>query len=250
MAFNEGERHWIVRAFFNGVGGIATCVVTIVVGVAKFTLGTWMVLVLAPLLIALMAGIRRHYRDVEDALTLDRLEGGAVPSLLAPHVLVLVSPLDRATLHALAFARSLSTEVSAVHVTDVRHTPEAIRQQWDILVPNVKLEIVESPYRALIQPLLAYIDAVERMDPGRPITVVLAEFVPRHFWNYFLHNRTALRLKLHLFLRRNTIVVDVPYHLTWTTITVVLRSEGPPGECRYASGMHFPGDSSSLRSSE
>lgn len=40
----------------------------------------------------------------------------------------------------------------------------------------------------------------------------LAEFVPRHWWEYLLHNQTALRLKLRLFVRRNTIVADVPYH--------------------------------------
>jgi hypothetical protein len=77
----------------------------------------------------------------------------------------------------------------------------------------VPLVIVESPYRALLPPLLAYIDALDRQDPRRPITVVLAEFVPRRPWEYLLHNQTALRLKLHLFFRPNTIVVDVPYHL-------------------------------------
>ena len=75
------------------------------------------------------------------------------------------------------------------------------------------LVIVESPYRALIPPLLAYVDAIRKGDPDRAVTVVLSEFVPRHFWEYPLHNQTALRLKLRLFLRTNTIVVDVPYHL-------------------------------------
>jgi hypothetical protein len=62
-------------------------------------------------------------------------------------------------------------------------------------------------------PLLAYIDAADRNDPDRPTTVVLAEFVPRHLWEYPLHNQTALRLKLRLFFRPNTVVIDVPYHL-------------------------------------
>ncbi|MGQ9663644.1 MAG: hypothetical protein ACUVWX_15140 [Kiritimatiellia bacterium] len=73
------------------------------------------------------------------------------------------------------------------------------------------LVIVESPYRALIQPLLTYIDAVDKQDPQRPITVVLSQHVPNHFWEFFLHNQTTLRLKLHLFFRRNTVVIDVPY---------------------------------------
>jgi hypothetical protein len=78
----------------------------------------------------------------------------------------------------------------------------------------IDLVIVESPYRALIAPLMAYVDAKEKQDPRRPVTIVLAEFVPRHFWEYALHNQTALQLKLSLFFRPNTVVVDVPYHLS------------------------------------
>jgi hypothetical protein len=54
---------------------------------------------------------------------------------------------------------------------------------------------------------------LQRHDPNRPVLVVLSEFVPRHWWENLLHNQTALRLKLRLFSRRNTIVADVPYHL-------------------------------------
>jgi hypothetical protein len=77
----------------------------------------------------------------------------------------------------------------------------------------MELVVVESPYRALIGPLLAYMNALQRQDPGRPILVVLSEFVPRRWWENLLHNQTALRLKLRLFLRPNTIVADVPLHV-------------------------------------
>jgi hypothetical protein len=90
---------------------------------------------------------------------------------------------------------------------------EKMRSLWNEWGGPVKLIILESPYRALIAPLLAYIDAAEAADGARPTTVVLAEFVPRHLWEYPLHNQTALRLKLHLFFRPNTVVIDVPYHL-------------------------------------
>ena len=52
----------------------------------------------------------------------------------------------------------------------------------------------------------------QHQDPTRPVLVVLGEVVPRHWWEAVLHNQTALRLKLRLFFRRNTIVADVPYH--------------------------------------
>ncbi len=77
----------------------------------------------------------------------------------------------------------------------------------------MELVVVESPYRALVGPLLRYMDALQSLHPNRPIVVVLAEVVPRHWWENLLHNQTSLRLKLRLFGRKNTIVVDVPFHL-------------------------------------
>jgi amino acid transporter len=208
----RSESRWRVRAAINGVGAITTGVVAIEVGIAKFSLGAWMVLVLIPLLIALMWGIAMHYREVGDALTLDRADM-PLPRLAVPHVIVPIARLDRSALAALSFARSISLDVTALHVADDATEAERMRRRWAQRDDGIPLVIIESPYRALIPPLLAYIDERERADPERPITIVLAEFVPRRFWDYFLHNQTALRLKLRLFFRPNTVVVDVPYHL-------------------------------------
>jgi len=92
----------------------------------------------------------------------------------------------------------------------------------------MELVVVQSPYRALIGPLLAYMNALQRQAPHRPILVVLSEIVPRHWWELLLHNQTALRLKLRLFVRPNTIVADVPFHLDRTEPTVP-ESRGPRG---------------------
>lgn len=208
------ERGWQWRAAMNGLGAVATGIVAIVVGVAKFALGAWMVLVLIPVLIALMWAIHRHYRSFEDALTLERPEV-RIPRRSAPRVVVPIGRIDRAALEALAFARSVAPQVTAVHVTDDPAEAERVKQRWQQLESDgdVELVVVESPYRALVQPLLAYIDALAAQDPDRPITVVLSEFVPRHFWEYLLHNQAALRLKVRLFFRPNTVVIDVPYHV-------------------------------------
>jgi hypothetical protein len=107
----------------------------------------------------------------------------------------------------------MASDAIAVHISDGPEEAAEMRRRWDRLGSDVELAIVESPYRVLVAPLFAYIDALERQDPARPITVVLSEFVPQRIWDYLLHNQTALRLKLRLFFRRNTVVVDVPYHL-------------------------------------
>lgn len=208
----DAEAGWQWRAGVNGLGAIATGLVAVVVGSAKFALGAWVVLVLIPILVAIMMTIQRHYNEVEDALTLERPDAPLAPPP-HPQVVVPVSRLDRAALRALAFARSISTDVTAVHVTDDPEEAEATKRLWASWGENIPLVVVESPYRALIPPLLAYLDAIDSHNPNRPVTVLLPEFVPRRVWEYFLHNQTAFRLKLRLFFRPNTIVIDVPYHL-------------------------------------
>ena len=136
-----------------------------------------------------------------------------LPRLAVPQVVVPIARLDRAALRALAYARAISSDVTAVHVTYDRAGAERMRERWALRQDGVPLVVIESPRRALIPPLLAYIDARQRQDGERPIAVVLSEFVPRRFWEYLLHNQTALRLKVRLFFRPNTVVVDVPYHL-------------------------------------
>ena len=204
-------RGWRWRAAMNGAGAVATGLVAIIVGAAKFALGAWIILLLIPTLILLMMAIRRHYESVETALAPDW--STARTPVAAPRVLVPIGRIDQASLSALAYARSISPDVTAVHVTDDEAAAEAMKERWEREAPLVPLVILESPYRALLAPFLAYINAVERMDPGPRTTIVLSELVPRHFWESLLHNQVALRLKLRLFFRRNTVVIDVPYHL-------------------------------------
>jgi amino acid transporter len=205
------QRGWRWRAALNGAGAVATGVVAVIVGVAKFALGAWIILLLIPLLIGVMWAIAQHYRSVEEQLAVSWTDQ-RLPRRV-PRVIVPVSRLDHATLEAVAYARSISTDVTAVHVADQRSDVEEMKRRWEEWGGPVKLVILESPYRALMAPLMAYIDATETMDPSQPTTVVLSEFVPRHIWEYPLHNQTALRLKLRLFFRPNTVVIDVPYHL-------------------------------------
>jgi amino acid transporter len=205
------EPGWRRGLAINGLGALTTAVVALVVASSNFFQGSWLVIVLVPLLMLLLLGIHNHYRDMDKALTLDRIPD---KEEIAPRPIVIVpiSRLDRPARQAIAFANSISTDAVAVHVTHDPATADALRERWPQWAGSTELVVVESPYRALIGPLLAYMDALQRQAPDRPILVVLAEFVPRHWWENLLHNQTALRLKLRLFSRRNTIVADVPYH--------------------------------------
>jgi amino acid transporter len=207
----DEQRGWRWRAVLNGAGAVATGVVAIIVGIAKFALGAWIILLIIPLLISVMWAIGQHYRSVERELA-EPWTGQSLPRRV-PRVIVPVSRLDRAAFEAVAYARSISTDVTAVHVADERSEMEEMKRSWERWGGPVKLVILESPFRAFMAPLMAYVDATETMDPSQPTTIVLSEFVPRHIWEYPLHNQTALRLKLRLFFRPNTVVIDVPYHL-------------------------------------
>ena len=202
---------WQVSIVINAFGTVVTGTVLLVVAYTKFEHGAWMVLVLIPLISALLYGIHRHYQTVHDALVIAGPDQQKVLVLPAPVVIVPIARLDRAALQALAFARSVSPTVKAVHISTSKASAEEFRIRWAKLDTDIKLDVVESPYRSLLAPLLKYIDAMDKSD-DRPITVVLAEFVPHHWWEWLLHSQTAFRLKAALLFRPNTIVIDVPYH--------------------------------------
>jgi hypothetical protein len=168
-------------------------------------------MILIPLLVAVLFGIGRHYATIERALALST-PGAQIAVRRRPIVIVPVARLDQPALQAVAFAQAVDPDAHAVHITNDPREAETLRRQWPALVGSGELVVVASPYRALIGPLLRYLDALQRQDPTRPVLVVLGEVVPRHWWEAILHNQTALRLKLRLFFRRDTIVANVPYH--------------------------------------
>ena len=209
--WHRREAGWRLGLVINGLGAATTAVIAIIVASTKFLSGAWVVIIMAPLLIGLMLAIRAHYRSMSRQLQAVPGTGDDVEP--DPIVIVPLARLDRPARRALAFARTISPRATAVHITNDPHTADQLREDWQTLRGPMELVVVESPYRALVGPLLRYMDALQSLHPSRPIVVVLAEVVPRHWWENLLHNQTSLRLKLRLFGRKNTIVVDVPFHL-------------------------------------
>jgi len=208
------ERGWRYRLAINAVGCAATAVVAVVVTTVKFLDGAWFVVVLIPILVSMMLFIRREYDDQERELHVREdlvVEG--------PHreqrVVIPVNGVNRAVIQAVNFGRTMSRDVRAVFVTEDPEQGEAVRERWERQVPGVPLVIVESPYRAVISPVLAYLDVLDQAwppDKEAPITiVVLPEYVARHWWERLLYNQTAKRLKAAILGREHTIIADVPY---------------------------------------
>ncbi|MBM2812224.1 MAG: amino acid transporter [Chloroflexi bacterium] len=211
--WSRREAGWQRGLVINGLGAVTTGVVAIEIATVKFTSGAWIVLIIIPTLVMIMRAINAHYVAVRDQVARGGGDGPVRPLDPPPHVVVPVPDLNKVVARTVALATSLSPHVIAVHVTDDCDAGELLRERWQREVPDVPLTVLDSPYRSLVAPFLAYIDALQAHEPTRPIVVVLSEFVPRHFWEYPLHNQTALRLKGALFFRPNTAVIDVPYHL-------------------------------------
>ena len=220
--FRERGSRWPMRAALNGIGAVATGVVTLIIATTKFTHGAWLVILLIPLLVLLLMTIRRHYDDVAGQLSLEGLE----PHELPPerhHVLVLVGDVHRGVLAALRYARAISPNAHAIYVEIDAESRRRLEPRWAKWASSMPLVVLQSPYRSVVGPLLEYVDRLQRQAPDTLITIVLPEFLPVRWWQQLLHNQTALLIKGALLFRRGVIVTDVPYHLA-------ARAGEPDGE--------------------
>jgi amino acid transporter len=210
----ERPRGWRKRLAVNAIGCVATAIVATVVTSVKFIDGAWFVILLIPILVSIMLFIRREYDDqarelhVRDDLVVEgphREQRAVIP----------VNGINRAVIQAVNFGRTLARDVRAVYVTSDPEEGEQLRKRWERQVPGVPLVIVESPYRAVISPVLAYLDVLDQAwppDKEAPITiVVLPEYVARHWWERLLYNQMAKRLKAAIVGREHTVIADVPY---------------------------------------
>ena len=105
----------------------------------------------------------------------------------------------------------MSDDVRAVHITIDSESTEQLRKDWEHMLPGVPLVVIETPYRSLVVPFLHYLDVMAPSSPDTVTVVVLPEYVPRHWWDRFLHNQKAERIGQALVGRHNTVVVEVPY---------------------------------------
>ncbi|MBN1890910.1 MAG: APC family permease [Thermoflexales bacterium] len=204
--------HWQIKAIINGVGAVATGIVLAVIALTKFVYGAWAVVILIPIFVLGFRAVYRHYQSVAVQLSLDTY--GAPPRVRRHRVIVPVSGVHRGVLRALEYARSVSDDVTAVHVEVDPQETAKIQARWERWGDGVRLKVLPSPYRSTIGPLIEYvnqIDDIRRHD--EIVTIVLPQFLPARFWHNFLHNQTAMMIRLAFLFRHDTIVTDVPYRL-------------------------------------
>ena len=206
------EPGWQTKMVINGAGAVMTGIVMLVFASTKFTQGAWIVLLLIPALVALFYRIHHHYRLLAARLSLEQY--GVRPPATRHRVILPVSGVHRGTLEALRYARLLSNDVTAVHVSIDAVESQKIEHKWDMWGGGVRLVILDSPYRLMLEPLLKYIEQiVAHRQPNETITIVVPQFVPRNWFDNLLHTQTAMLLRLALLFKPGVVVTDVPYHV-------------------------------------
>jgi amino acid transporter len=212
------EPHWQRGMVINAVGAVATGIVTLIVGITKFTIGAWVPIVVVPLIISLFLAIRRHYDRVNTALEVTPDDVRATEP--SHTVIVLVGRVHRGVVRALQYAKSLRPHhLVALYVSFEDDDRREMEEAWERYGITVPLEIVSSPYRELVEPVMRYVDELDQRWNHDTITVVIPEFVVDSWTAQVLHNQSALRLKGRLLFRENTVVTSVPYHLIATDDT-------------------------------
>ena len=201
---------WRRSIVINGIGAITTAIVTLIFAIAKFALGAWLIVIVIPLLVIAMRLIQWRYtrRRVETAV---RTELVVRPPHRSQRVIVPVADITRDVIHALTFARTMSDDVTAVHVTDDADRAADLRDRFKRQLPGVPLVIVESPYRSLVAPLVRYLEDAVAAAGENVVIVLLPEYVPRNRVEQFLYNDNGRRIREALLGRPNVLVAEVPY---------------------------------------
>jgi amino acid transporter len=206
------DPQWKGKMIINSFGALCTFIVMLVFAATKFKDGAWIIILLVPTLVTIFYAIHHHYKRLAEKLSLDHF----VTTKRVHHhrVIVLVGGVHRGSLAALAYARSLSDDVTAVYVSLDPVEGQKIKEKWEVYGDGIRLVVLDSPYRLLDEPIMQYIEKMLALQQPKDIlTVVIPQFVPKKLWENLLHNQTALMLRQKLLFKPGLVIIEVPYQI-------------------------------------
>jgi amino acid transporter len=207
------ERGWFFKMIINGFGALCTAIVMLVFAITKFRDGAWIVLILTPVMISIFLWIHRHYSTVATQFSLENY-GEPPPYTVRHRVIVPISTVHPGTLAALRYARMLSDDITAVHISMEPDDTEKVRRKWEMWGRGTRLVIVDSPYRLFLEPLLDYIDEIiASRQANETITIVVPQFVASKSVYKALHMQTAEMLRRELLATPGVVITEVPYQI-------------------------------------
>jgi len=206
------DKHWKLKLAVNSFGAVTTFTVMIIFAITKFSEGAWIIVLLIPALVTFFFSIHKHYKGLAKKLSMDNYN---TPMWNVKHrVIVPLSGVHRGTLAALQYARSISDDITAIHISMDDKDSESIQKKWAIWGQGYQLLILHSPYRTLMEPLLMYVNELAAARRHNElITIVVPQFIPGKAWTKALHERTAESLRAALMSQKGIIITEVPYHV-------------------------------------
>jgi amino acid transporter len=216
--YREKGKNWQVKAFINGFGALVTFLIVIVIAITKFRQGTWIAVIVIPIMIFMMLNVKKHYTAISKQLKLSPEELATIDvtrDVYRNRVIVPIESINRASIRALRYARTISENVVAFNISIDEAQGRKVRERYDMVNTDIPLIIKYSPYRKVVEPLLKYISSTDYdYQKGDMITVILPQFIVKSWWNRILHNRTRVAVERELLKHHKHIVVSImPYQL-------------------------------------
>lgn len=202
---------WQIKLLINTIGMLTTLSITLIFIFTKFS-QVWAVFIFLPLVIWIFMRIHRHYIHVADQLRINIQEDKL--QIKGSTVVVPIGGITSVVRNSLSYAKSLTDNVVAVYVGFDDDSIHKMEEKWEGWNPGVRLITLKSSYRSIVKPLIKFIDTVEwKKNETDHITILIPQFIAKHWWQYVLHNQTSLLLRAYLFRHKDVVISTVTYHL-------------------------------------
>ena len=215
--FKYKGKNWHYKAAVNGFGAVVTSIVVVIIAFTKFKEGAWMVVILIPVLMLLMFKVKKHYTAVNKQLKMQPEEIANFDinqSVYRNRVIVPIESINRSSIRALRYAKTISNNISAFTVVIDEADAARIKEKFEMLNTGIPLIVKYSPFRRVVDPLLQFIESAEYdYQTGDMITVILPQFAVKKWWHRALHNNTRYYVEKELLKHKHIVVSVMPLQL-------------------------------------
>jgi hypothetical protein len=201
---------WVTKLIINTIGMLTTLTITMIFIITKFS-HVWMVFIFLPIVILTFYQIHKHYENTACELRINLQD--EKPETKSSTIIVPVAGVTRVVMHSLSYAKSLTDNVIAVYVGFDDEDIERMEKKWEEWNPGVRLIVLRSSYRSITRPLIKFIETVEwKTHETDHLTILIPQFITKHWWQNILHNQTSLMIRAILYARKDVVIATVPYH--------------------------------------
>ena len=205
----EHDPHWRQHMLISGAGAIMTFVVMLIFAITKFTSGAWVVIVIIPILVYLFSRIHLHYKDVAEALSMEKNHKALVKTDRVVTML-LIDGVHMGTMQMVNFAKSMGNPWHAVHVGVNQEKTAAAQAKWQKYIGEGELVVIPSPYRHLVAPIREYVIGLLEANPGAIVHIVMGHLAMDSVMTQVLHQNSSLILNLGLTGLERVVITIVP----------------------------------------